>query len=158
MSLLRAYDNENIFDFTIRAYGNVNGLSGVIDQVTDLDSALSGEYNTPTIIFADYIPPTQPETKLKPITHIVREDQSIYDLAVQLSGTMKGMASIISNYTNLDSDLKGQTLTIERKKDPQLDYFLSKEYVFATRSANRCIVNSNGKVLINSNGKKLVNP
>ena len=134
MTSFRAFDSENIFDATIRAYGNINGLSGFVDQVADLDADLSGEYETPPMVFVDYVPPTQPVTALPPVVHVVGESQSIYDLATQMTGKLQGLENIIGNYTNLDQDLQGVTITTPRKDDPQLTVFLDRGLVFATKN------------------------
>lgn len=66
------------------------------------------------------------------IVYTIGENQSIYDLALQLTGSLSGMADIIDNYNKLSDDLKGTELAITKKSDPRLDLFLRRKYVFAT--------------------------
>lgn len=158
MTSFRAHDSENIFDATIRAYGNINGLSGFVDQVDSLDDNLSGEYETPTMVFVDYVPPTQPVTLLAPVVHVVGEGQSIYDLATQMTGKLQGLENIIANFTNLDEDIQGTTLTVARKDDPQLTVFLDKGFIFASRVGFEELIDSDLSQLIDSDLEILLTP
>lgn len=158
MTSFRAYDSENIFDLTIRVYGNINGLSGLINQVTSIDDNVTGTFEAPSIVFTDYVAPEQPETKTTNVTAIIGESQSIYDLATQMSGKLSGLSDIIGNYTNLDNELKGETFTIVKNKDPQLDFFLSNGYVFATKSGFDTLIDSDGETLIDSDLEEILTP
>jgi hypothetical protein len=147
----KPYDNEDIYDLTIRLYGNINGLSGLINNVTTLDLPVGDNVIYNTIVFEDFVPETNPVKRRQTINYIVGENQSIYDLAIQLTGSLLGITDIIKNYDNLDDDLKGTTLTVTRKTDPKLDLFISKQYVFATKN-NEALTGDEGLILTGDEG------
>jgi len=128
----KPYDQEDIYDLTIRLYGNINGLSGLINNVTNLDDPVTNDVTYDTIEFEDFVVKSTPVKRRQTIVYTVGENQTIYDLALQLTGSLAGMSDIIDNYERLSDSLKGVQLSVTRKSDPKLDLFLSRGYVFAT--------------------------
>lgn len=128
----KPYDQEDIYDLTIRLYGNINGLSGLINNVTTLDDPVSNDVTYELIEFEDFVESSSPSPKRETIVFTVGENQTIYDLAIQLTGSLAGMADIIDNYERLSDSLKGTQLSVTKKNDPKLNLFLSRGYVFAT--------------------------
>jgi hypothetical protein len=136
MSVSVPYSEENIFDLTIRLYGTMAGLSGVVGGVTSLDSDVSVAVTYEPMTFVDYVQPEQPVTKKADLVYIVGEGQSIYDLALQLTGNLSGMADIIGNYSRIDENTQGATFTVPRKNDILVDIFLANQYIFATKDVD----------------------
>lgn len=129
------YDNENIYDLAIRLYGNINGVSGLVGSLTSLDSAVTSDVTYEEIVFEDYVSKTEPIIRRETLETVVRENQSIYDLAVQLSGNLSGISSVLSNYTTLDANIQGNTISITKSSDPLIDIFQRNEFVFATKDS-----------------------
>lgn len=127
------YSEENVYDLTIRLYGNINGFTGVVPSITSIDNNVTSSIVYEAIEFVDYVEPEQPVTKKADLVYKIGESQSIYDLALQLTGKLQGIESIISNYSTLDVELKGVTITVQRKVDVLIDIFLANEYIFATK-------------------------
>lgn len=130
----KPYDQENIYDLTIRLYGNINGLSGVINSVTSVSNNVTNDVTYDPIVFEDYVSKSTPIARRETLNVVVGESQSIFDLAVQLTGSLKGMNEVISKYRNLDQNLKGQEIEITKSNDPRVDIFLRNQFVFATKS------------------------
>jgi hypothetical protein len=151
----KPYDQEDIYDLAIRLYGNINGLSGLIGSVTTLDDPVTIDVSYEPIVFDDFVSKTTPSRKRETIDYAVGENQSIYDLASQLTGSLNGLSEIISYFNNLDDNLQGQTITTTKKADPKLDLFLRKKYVFATAAklgAANGIIDGAGNFIIDGAG------
>lgn len=133
------YDNENVYDLTIRLYGNINGFAGLVANFTSLDSVVSSGVTYEEIVFEDYASTTDPIIRRETLETVVRENQSIYDLAVQLSGNLSGIVDLLTNYNTIDEDIKGNNVTITKSSDPLIDIFLRNEFVFATKSSAEVI-------------------
>lgn len=128
------YDNENIYDLTIRLYGNINGLSDTIPKIESLDDAVDFPIEVAELVFSDYVAPeTTAEETPAPVVILVGEGQSIYDLALQSTGNIQDFAKVLSYYDNLDDDLIGETISITRAEDPLIDIFLENGYIFSSK-------------------------
>ena len=75
-----------------------------------------------------------------------------------MSGKLSGLSDIIANYTNLDNELQGETFTVVKNKDPQLDYFLSNGYLFATKSGFDNWIDSDMENIIDSDLQEIITP
>jgi predicted RND superfamily exporter protein len=135
------YDNENIYNLTIRLHGNIQGITSIINQVNNINDNINKSIEYENIIFKDYTKPENPVKKDILINHKVRENQSIYDLAVQLGGNLKGLEKIINNFSNLDEDLKGEIITVIKKDEIVSNYIQNKGFIFATKDIEVVISN-----------------
>lgn len=125
---------ETIYDLAIRLYGDILGVGELIHNFSDIDGYSEGVITYEEKQFPDYIPPDQPEEETQKITHIVRDGQSIYDLAIQLTGNIDGLSEIIANFESIDQDKQGDTIIIDQNEDEQLLTILNRGYMFSTRS------------------------
>jgi hypothetical protein len=130
--MAKALDNENIYDMSIRLYGDMRGLPYLIGYASNIDNAMSGDVDVEDVVFSDFVSTT--EAVEEKVTFKVRENQSIYDLALQMGGSMSGLSSVIGKVTFLDQDIRGTELDVVKNDDEQLNVIQSRGLVFATRA------------------------
>ena len=134
MSLVSTpFSEETVYDLTIRLYGNINGFTCVVPSLDTINDDVTEAIIFEPIEFVDFVEPEQPDVSKPDLVYKIGESQSIYDLAIQLTGKLQGIESIISNYAGLDDDFKGVTITLPRKNDILVDIFLENEFIFATK-------------------------
>lgn len=105
MSKVKVSEQHNIYDASISAYNAITGVFAMcLGQGNNLDFDTTGllevEYDN-TLIFvtpAISIPKTEPQ---KPTSYIAEENQSIYDLSLQLYGDV----SFINIERSLDEEI-----------------------------------------------------
>lgn len=135
MSQTNALYQETIYDLSMRLYGDILGVSELVHNFTSLNDFASGVITYEEMEFPDFVAAEQPEEKINKITHIVREDQTIFDLSIQLTGKIDGMTEIISSFkSSIDEDLQGDTIVIDQNDDDQLQTIVTRGYLFSTRS------------------------
>jgi hypothetical protein len=126
-------NNENIFDLTLRLYGNLNGLNETINNFTSLDNPAPAEVTyEENVVFTDFVEPS-PVNVTKPVlSFTVRKQQSIFDLAIQMGGSLLGLPDVLGFVNNLEEDIRGTVIDVTQNNDAQLQTILDRGLLFAT--------------------------
>lgn len=156
---VKTLDSETKYDLAVRLYGDIKGLQFVIPEMNN-DGTIPAEIEkTEGVVFDNYVSPQQPVIKEQFVSLIVRENQSIYDVALQLTGKLDGLPEVIGNYNSLTENLKGQKIEIVRAEDEQLDAIISRGYLIETINRllpENAIIDENDEAIIDENDEVIV--
>lgn len=134
------YDSETIYDAAIRLYGDLRGIEYLISQVDDI-TVLPDTLEYEKVIFSKFVVAQQPVIRQENVTFKVRDNQSIYDIALQMTGKVDGIVDVLKNYTSIDEDIIGTEITLQKNDDEQLEVILRRSLVFATRVIDEVVSN-----------------
>lgn len=122
---------ETIYDIAIKLYNDL--VAGVEDLLLlnpgiDIDADL---YGVP-LVYSDRpkrIPPVviHPPTPTIKQIYLTRDAQSVYDLAVQLYGTVSNIGKLLEKFPNLDDEVPfNSPISIVDQSDPVVSFFKNK--------------------------------
>lgn len=156
---VKTLDSETKYDLAVRLYGDIKGLQFVIPEINN-DGTIPAEIEKAEgVVFDNYVSPQQPVIKEQFVSLIARENQSIYDVALQLTGKIEGLPEVIENYNSLTENLKGQKIEIVRSEDGQLDTIISRGYLIETINRllpENAIIDENDEAIIDENDEVIV--
>lgn len=98
-------------------------------------------------------------------TYLVKDGQTLFDLALQLYGDVSKVYELIalnSSIENINSnDLQGVTITYNDPKNDVSEFFKNKPVVLSNRypevdSGKYCLLQENGFFLLLENGNKIL--
>lgn len=151
---------ENVYDVAGKLYVN-NPMAGVQDLIKsnptiDLNASdLNGTtltYNilTTPLTTTPRIPIIQPLP-----SYVIASLQTIYDLAVQLYGDVNKISLLLSNFSNINSELSG-TISFS-SNSPVYQYFFDRKLIVQTNFlgtglANDFILRQDGGYLLRQDG------
>ena len=136
MAFIEPVSNENIYDIAIRSLGTINALSEFIGQIDDLDQDVKdqvtqlefdSEFQAPL-----FVPPRDPDVKPEPLVFTGRTRQSVFDIALQMTGGLGGLSKVIDQFTSLTEDIGGKTFEVEKLNNISLVTILDRNLVFST--------------------------
>lgn len=125
-------NGETIYDIALKLYGN-DIVSGVADLLLlnpsiDIDSDLYGVPLTYSTL-PKRVPPViiHPPTPTVKQVYITRDAQSIYDLSVQLYGTVSDIGKLLEKFPNLNNEVPlNSNIDIVAEQDPIISFFSEK--------------------------------
>ena len=131
---------QDVFDFTLSQYGEIDSLFYFLNQNTDINITDTLLYNQEVNI-GTYIPVTNNtsivENYTPPTLNVeILEQQSIWDLAIQYGGDVSYAYTYLINNPNLGGfdnlNLKGEILTYTQINNTITNYFKNKNLILAT--------------------------
>lgn len=134
---VNTYDNENIFDLAIRVYGNINGIS----ETAVFIGAVPNEVDINALEFNEFIEPKQVDLSERRIFQGIT-NQSIFDIAIQATGSIDGLNDVIGLYSDIDETKFLEVVSLEKKNDAILNEIVRKNLKFATKEVGLDIVSS----------------
>lgn len=157
MAQYNPLSGETIYDISLKLYNDL--VSGVADLLNlnpgiDIDADLFGvplTYQT----LPKRIPPViiHPPTPTVKEVYLVRESQSVYDLAVQLYGTVSNIGKLLENFPNLNEQVPfNSPVDLVDQSDPVVTFFKGK--VVATFIE---LANTTDELRITNAGFRIIN-
>jgi hypothetical protein len=128
-----AGDQETVYDLAIRLYKDARGISDILlmNPSLDLDAATYfGQlitYDDAVIYKKEVLIVTAPEPA-RP-SWIVRQGQSIYDLALQVYGDVSSLGKILAQFENLNDPTTGELVSTEYTDNFLANTLFSREIV-----------------------------
>lgn len=134
---VNTYDNENVFDLAIRVYGNVNGIKETAVFVGNVPK----EVDLKTLVFSEFIERKQVDQKERRIFQVIT-NQSIFDIAMQSTGSIDGLGSVIGKYESIEDNKFLEIISLNKKNDPILNEIVRKNLQFATKELDLEIISN----------------
>lgn len=122
-------NGQTIYDVSIAIYGTIEPVFKLLEwNNINLNSDLSGlELYYEPVVFAGFKPVETVEENLKRLVTI-KENQSIFDISLQLFGNLESVFKL----GNLDTDLTKTTIEYEINKTSVPTYFYDKKINLST--------------------------
>lgn len=168
---LNVGDGKNIYDVALSLYGNVESILGLIGSTNgfvNLDYDLKGGVILNYIPLGYEISLPLPSLKLKkqvPFTYSAIENQTIYDVALQMYGNPSAAINVaIGCGQNLDFNMLYQTVsTIDYNvvtQDYVLNFYTVQNHIVASKGVEKTIIKYLGAeslyILTTEDGKKII--
>lgn len=133
------FNNSNVYDLTITQYGNILGLAEFIGQLNSINVPVTEDVTFPEKVFSKFIPKQQISTFKPKFNYIVRKNTSIYDIALQIGGKVEDIDKVLDNFTSLDDDIAGTSISVERSNDPIFTE-LNRRKIFISTAVDAVII------------------
>lgn len=127
---------ESLFDVAVKLYSDTAlGIQDLLSlNVINLDSDLYGT----TLEYTEglsRVKPVFPTVSISAKTEVytTRSKQTVYDLAIQLYGSLSHIGNLLEYFPNLDTEIPvGSAISLTEVSDPVAVYFKDRNMIVAT--------------------------
>lgn len=156
-------DGQTIFDVALQTYGSIEYIFDIVN-----DSGLSGAQSYQTgdiIVYNDSVKSEVKNLEIKvqsdEKTYLVRDRQSVFDLSIQIYGTVENIFDLIQNnegFINVDNqNLIWKTIKYKDQNNDNAKYFKVNKKIITTGvstivATDKAIATADGLFIETANG------